>query len=89
MKSDGLKSRKVRLSGGTKSFSADEHVRETSLESLEKLSTVFSEVGVLTAGNCSGIVDGAASVIVSDRKILNSGNAKTDFKNNSRHELRN
>jgi acetyl-CoA C-acetyltransferase len=61
---EGLKSRKLRLPGGVKQFSSDEQIRETSADALAKLPTVFSEVGVLTAGNCSGIVDGAAAVVV-------------------------
>ena len=63
---EGLKARKLRLPGGVRHFAADEHIRETSPEALAKLPTVFSDVGVLTAGNCSGIVDGAAAVVVTD-----------------------
>lgn len=72
----GLKTRKVRLPGGVKDFSRDEHIRETTLEALAKLPTVFSEIGVLTAGNCSGIVDGAASVTVANKSTVNSKNLK-------------
>lgn len=64
---EGLKPRKVRLAAGVKDFDADEHIRETSLEALGKLPAVFSEVGVLTAGNCSGIVDGAAALVVAGK----------------------
>ena len=42
----------------------DEHPRETSLEGLGKLRTVFKKDGVITAGNASGINDGAGAVIV-------------------------
>ena len=73
---EGLKSRKVRLSGGVKDFVSDEHTRETTMESLAKLTTVFSEVGVLTAGNCSGIVDGSAAAIVADKNTLDAKNLK-------------
>ncbi len=65
---DGLQPRKVKLPSGAGVFQSDEHVRQTSLEALAKLPTVFSKIGVLTAGNCSGIVDGAASVIVGTKK---------------------
>lgn len=66
---EGLKSRKVFLPKGVKDFSSDEHVRPTTIDALSKLPTVFDKVGVLTAGNCSGIVDGAAAVVVSNKKI--------------------
>ncbi|ULT58858.1 acetyl-CoA C-acetyltransferase [Neobacillus drentensis] len=42
----------------------DEHVRKTSLEKLAKLKPRFIENGVVTPGNASGMVDGAAAVIV-------------------------
>jgi acetyl-CoA C-acetyltransferase len=68
----GLKSRKVRLSG-VKELAADEHIRATTPEALAKLPTVFTEVGVLTAGNCSGIVDGAAAMVIKSKRALASG----------------
>lgn len=67
---EGLKPRKVKLPGGVKDFVSDEQIRETTLESLGKLGTVFSEVGVLTAGNCSGIVDGSGAAVVADKKSI-------------------
>lgn len=73
---DGLKPRKFRLSNNVKDFSFDEHTRETTIEGLAKLPTVFSEVGVLTAGNCSGIVDGAASVIVAEKSFIENKGLK-------------
>lgn len=73
---DGLKSRKVKLPSKIKEFTTDEHIRPTTLDSLKSLPTVFSEVGVLTAGNCSGIVDGAASVIVGSKNICNQKKLK-------------
>jgi acetyl-CoA acyltransferase len=42
----------------------DEHPRETSLEALAKLPTPFREGGTVTAGNASGVNDGAAALIV-------------------------
>ena len=45
-------------------FDTDEHPRETSMEALAKLSSVFKEDGSVTAGNASGITDGAAAVVV-------------------------
>ena len=46
---------------------SDEHPRpETTIEDLAKLRTAFKKDGTVTAGNASGINDGAASVIVVD-----------------------
>lgn len=46
-------------------LSADEHPRpETSSESLARLKPAFCKEGVVTAGNCSGINDGAAAVLL-------------------------
>lgn len=73
---EGLKSRKVFLPRGTKDFAADEHARPATLESLAKLPNVFSQDGVLTAGNCSGIVDGAAALVVADKNSIQSKNLK-------------
>lgn len=55
--------------GATRLFDTDEHVRpDTTLEGLGKLRTVFKEDGTLTAGNSSGIVDGAAAVLVASKE---------------------
>lgn len=42
----------------------DEHVRETSVEKLAGLKPVFQKDGTVTAGNASGINDGAAAVVL-------------------------
>ena len=43
----------------------DEHVRpQTTMESLAKLAPVFREGGSVTAGNSSGLTDGAASMVL-------------------------
>jgi len=43
----------------------DDHIRpETTIEGLGKLRAAFGKDGTVTAGNASGIVDGAASVVV-------------------------
>jgi acetyl-CoA C-acetyltransferase/acetyl-CoA acyltransferase 2 len=55
--------------GKTKEVSIDEHIRkDASLENLQKLKPVFKKDGVITAGNASGMVDGAAALIVTTRK---------------------
>jgi len=43
---------------------ADEHPRETSLEALAALKTPFRDPGTVTAGNASGVNDGAAALLV-------------------------
>ncbi|MEW9672139.1 acetyl-CoA C-acetyltransferase [Ammoniphilus sp. 3BR4] len=49
---------------GNKIVDTDEHPRKTSMDQLGKLKARFIEGGVVTPGNASGMVDGAASVIV-------------------------
>ena len=61
---DGLNPRKVRLPRKAVDFTTDENVRPADLESMGKLPSVFAKDGVQTAANSSGIVDGAASVVV-------------------------
>jgi len=49
----------------------DEHPRpQTTLEALENLGTPFREGGTVTAGNCSGINDGAAALIVASESAV-------------------
>lgn len=52
---------------GSKTVSQDEHPRpETNTETLGKLPPVFKKDGVVTAGNASGICDGAAALVLVD-----------------------
>ena len=44
----------------------DEHPRETSLEALAKLKGVVREGGTVTAGNASGVNDGACALLLAD-----------------------
>jgi len=47
-------------------FSTDDHMRpDTTMEGLAKLKPAFAKDGFVTAGNASGIVDGAAMLVVS------------------------
>src|SRR5436853_977851 len=63
--------------GGVTSFATDEHVRaDTTIESLRKLVPVFSKDGSVTAGNSSGITDGAASVMVMNESALKVSSAE-------------
>jgi acetyl-CoA acyltransferase len=50
--------------GKTTTVSEDEHPRETSLEKLAALKAPFRPGGTVTAGNASGVNDGAATVII-------------------------
>ena len=50
--------------GGPVVFSADEHLRATSLEALAKLKPVVRADGTVTAGNASGLNDGAAATLI-------------------------
>jgi acetyl-CoA C-acetyltransferase len=51
--------------GRTERFDVDEHVRgDVTLEKLAKLPPVFSKTGTVTAGNSSGITDGAAATVL-------------------------
>jgi acetyl-CoA C-acetyltransferase len=50
--------------GDPKVFKIDERPMDTSLEKMGKLATVFKKDGTVTAGNASGINDGAAAVLV-------------------------
>lgn len=50
--------------GREKVIDTDEHPRETTVDQLGKLSPRFKEEGIVTAGNASGINDGAAAVVL-------------------------
>ncbi|SUV76781.1 3-oxoadipyl-CoA thiolase [Bordetella pertussis] len=52
--------------------SKDEHPRDTSLEALAKLKGVVREGGSVTAGNASGVNDGAAALLLADEKAAAS-----------------
>ena len=51
-------------------FDTDEHPKETSLETLSNLPTVFKKDGTVTAGNSSGINDGAAALILATQSAV-------------------
>lgn len=57
----------VRHRGKEVAFERDEHMRpDTTTEALAKLRPYFKEDGLVTAGNASGIGDGAAALVVAD-----------------------
>jgi acetyl-CoA C-acetyltransferase len=62
---------------GSQVFSCDEHpFSDATLEKLAKLAPVFSKTGTITAGNSSGITDGAAAVVVAGEAFVKKHNLK-------------
>ncbi len=54
----------------TEPWAADEHMRPTTTpEGLAKLPPYFRKDGVVTAGNASGICDGAAALVIADQEL--------------------
>ncbi|MFD6443283.1 thiolase family protein, partial [Peribacillus sp. NPDC060186] len=51
-------------------FSVDEHPRETDLEKLGKLKSAFKDGGTVTAGNSSGLNDGASLLLIVSEKAV-------------------
>ncbi len=61
--------RKASLRGGDDFvFEKDEHLRLSTLDKLAKLNVLFRTNGTVTAGNASGINDGAAAVILASKE---------------------
>ena len=56
----------VKTRKGPVSFAVDEHPRRAELSAMARLAPVFKKDGRVTAGNASGICDGAASLVVAD-----------------------
>jgi acetyl-CoA C-acetyltransferase len=60
-----LKTRK-----GVEQFTLDEHVRkDAKIEDMKKLKAVFKKDGTVTAGNASGINDGAAAIVMMEAGV--------------------
>jgi len=56
-------------------FDEDDHLRpDTTLAGLAKLRPAFSKDGFVTAGNASGIVDGAAALVIAGEEFVKSKN---------------
>ena len=63
--------------GQVTQFSRDEHMRpDTTMEGLSKLKPYFRADGLVTAGNASGIGDGAAALVISSREYAKKHGAK-------------
>jgi acetyl-CoA acyltransferase 2 len=61
----------VQTRKGTTLVERDDHPRpETTLEGLAKLKPAFARDGFVTAGNASGIVDGAAALVIANEKFV-------------------
>lgn len=62
---------------GKSVFSRDEHpFADANMEKLGKLPAVFSKTGTISAGNSSGITDGAAAVVVASEYFVKQNNLK-------------
>jgi acetyl-CoA C-acetyltransferase len=62
---------------GPQTFSRDEHLfLGATMEKMAKLSPVFSKTGTITAGNSSGITDGAAAVVLASENFAKKNNLK-------------
>src|SRR3954467_8177035 len=62
---------KIESKKGTQVFEQDEHpFFGATLEKMAKLSPVFSKTGTITAGNSSGITDGAAAMVLASQEFV-------------------
>jgi acetyl-CoA C-acetyltransferase len=62
---------------GATVFSCDEHLfPNATMEKLAKLAPVFSKAGTISAGNSSGITDGAAAMVLASEKFVQQNNLK-------------
>jgi acetyl-CoA C-acetyltransferase len=62
---------------GTTTFARDEHpFADASMEKLTKLPPVFSKTGTISAGNSSGITDGAAAMVIASEHFVKQNNLK-------------
>ena len=63
---------------GTQTFARDEHpIPEASIEKMARLKPVFAADGTITAGNASGITDGAAAVVLVSESFVKKNGLKT------------
>ena len=64
----------IKTRKGTEIFETDEHPKpETNIETLSGLRTAFKKDGVVTAGNASGINDGASALILANEEKAKKG----------------
>jgi acetyl-CoA acyltransferase 2 len=68
---------KNRKTGQSEDWAADEHMRpSTTVEGLAKLPPYFKKDGVVTAGNASGICDGAAALVMASGRFAEEHGAR-------------
>lgn len=67
----------VKTRKGSVQVTVDDHPRpETTLEGLAKLKPAFAQDGFVTAGNASGIVDGAAALVIAGEEFVKQKDLK-------------
>jgi acetyl-CoA acetyltransferase family protein len=67
----------IKSKKGVTLIERDDHMRpDTTMEILAKLPTVFKKDGVVTAGNASGIVDGAAALVIAGEDAVKAKGGK-------------
>ncbi|HCP81335.1 MAG TPA: acetyl-CoA C-acyltransferase [Octadecabacter sp.] len=64
----------------TVEFKRDEHPKATTMDALGNLRTVFQKDGTVTAGNASGINDGAAAVVLATADAANAAGLTPKFR---------
>ncbi|XP_041365713.1 3-ketoacyl-CoA thiolase, mitochondrial-like [Gigantopelta aegis] len=65
---------KVKGKKGEEVFDTDEHPRTVTAEALAKLPSVFKKNGTVTAGNASGVCDGAGALVLASEAALKKHN---------------
>jgi acetyl-CoA C-acetyltransferase len=66
----------IRSRKGTQLFNIDEHPRVTSLEQLAQMKPAFKKDGSVTAGNASGLNDGAAALVMATGAAVKASNLR-------------
>lgn len=66
----------IRSRKGTQLFNIDEHPRATSLEQLAQMKPAFKKDGSVTAGNASGLNDGAAALVMATGAAVKANNLR-------------
>lgn len=65
----------IKVKGKQVNFEVDEHPKpQTTIETLAKLPTVFKKDGTVTAGNASGVSDGAAALVLASEDAVKQHN---------------
>ncbi|AXC49040.1 acetyl-CoA C-acyltransferase [Paracoccus suum] len=70
----------IKTRKGTVTFDKDEHPKATSAEALAGLRTAFKKDGTVTAGNASGINDGAAALVLAREDAATAAGLKPEFR---------